>query len=305
MSMVVIGTVFVDVKGFPTDVYVPGGRNAGRIEEVHGGVSRNVAENIAKCGFNPTFLSLVDGSGAAKAVMSRLDEVGVDTKYIKTTSDGMGTWLAIFDHTGEVVASLSKRPDFLPLAEVIRSQGDEIFKDCDSILLEIDIDEAVVAEVFKFAKKYNKRVYSLISNMTLALERKEYIKQCECFVCNQQEAGIFFCEDLGKATSAEMSDILQAKVKSVGLKSMIVTMADKGAAYADIDGNHGVCSALKVGVVDTTGAGDAFFSGAAMGMTYGRTMAEACGIGAKIAAAVICTTENTCPTFTKAELGLE
>ena len=33
MSMVVIGTVFVDVKGFPTDVYVPGGRNAGRIEE--------------------------------------------------------------------------------------------------------------------------------------------------------------------------------------------------------------------------------------------------------------------------------
>ncbi|MDO4203081.1 MAG: carbohydrate kinase family protein [Selenomonadaceae bacterium] len=305
MSMVVIGTIFVDVKGFPADVYIPGGRNAGRIEEVHGGVSRNVAENIAKCGFNPTFLSLVDGSGAAKAVMSRLDKVGVDTKYIKTTSNGMGTWLAIFDHTGEVVASLSKRPDFMPLAEVIRQQGDEIFGGCDSILLEIDIEEAVVAETFKYARKYNKKVYALISNMTIALERMEYIKECECFVCNQQEAGIFFDANLESAEPTEMAAILSEKVKAAGMKSMIVTMADKGAAYADSKGNHGVCSAEKVNVVDTTGAGDAFFSGMAMGLTCGKTMAESCVIGTKIAAAVICTTENTCPQFTKAELGLE
>ncbi len=304
MSMVVIGTVFVDVKGFPTDVYVPGGRNAGRIEEVHGGVSRNVAENIAKCGFKPTFLSLVDGSGAAKAVMSRLDEAGVDTKYIKTTADGMGTWLAIFDHTGEVIASLSKRPNFLPLAEVISQQGDEIFKDCDSILLEIDIDEAVVSEVFKFAKKYNKKVFSLISNMTLALERKEYIRQCECFVCNQQESSIFFGENLDDVAPTEMANVLKRKVKELGMKSIIITMADKGAAFAESNGNYGVCSAEKVNVVDTTGAGDAFFSGVAMGLTCGRTMAEACEMGAKIAAAVICTTENTCPTFKREELGL-
>lgn len=305
MSMVVIGTIFVDVKGFPADVYIPGGRNAGRIEEVHGGVSRNVAENIARSGFNPTFLSLVDNSGAAVAVVSRLEAEGVNTKYIKTTSDGMGTWLAIFDHTGEVVASLSKRPNFQPLAEVIRQQGDDIFGDCDSILLEIDIEEAVVTETFKYAKKYNKKVYALISNMTIALERMEYIRECECFVCNQQEAGIFFGENLESATPEEMAAILSEKVKAAGMKSMIVTMADKGAAYADCSGNHGVCSAEKVNVVDTTGAGDAFFSGMAMGLTCGKTMAESCAIGTKLAAAVICTTENTCPTFTKTELGLE
>ena len=32
MGIVVIGAVFVDIKGFPEDVYVPEGRNAGRIE---------------------------------------------------------------------------------------------------------------------------------------------------------------------------------------------------------------------------------------------------------------------------------
>ena len=46
-GIVVIGAVFVDIKGFPEDIYIPDGRNAGRIEDIHGGVSRNVVEDIA------------------------------------------------------------------------------------------------------------------------------------------------------------------------------------------------------------------------------------------------------------------
>ena len=47
MGIVVIGAVFVDIKGYPLSTYIPGGRNAGRVEQVHGGVCRNVAEDIA------------------------------------------------------------------------------------------------------------------------------------------------------------------------------------------------------------------------------------------------------------------
>ena len=47
MGIVVIGAVFVDIKGYPLSTYIPGGRNAGRVEQVHGGVSRNVVEDIA------------------------------------------------------------------------------------------------------------------------------------------------------------------------------------------------------------------------------------------------------------------
>lgn len=46
MGIVVLGAVFVDIKGYPLSAYIPGGRNAGRIEQVHGGVSRNVVEDI-------------------------------------------------------------------------------------------------------------------------------------------------------------------------------------------------------------------------------------------------------------------
>ena len=47
MSIAVIGAVFVDIKGFPFDHYLPTGRNAGRVEYIHGGVARNVVEDIA------------------------------------------------------------------------------------------------------------------------------------------------------------------------------------------------------------------------------------------------------------------
>ena len=59
MGIVVIGAVFVDIKGYPLSTYIPGGRNSGRVEQVHGGVSRNIVEDIANVELRPTFVGLV------------------------------------------------------------------------------------------------------------------------------------------------------------------------------------------------------------------------------------------------------
>ena len=63
--------------------------------------------------------------------------------------------------------------------------------------------------------------------------------------------------------------------------------------------------ARKVIVRDTTGAGDAFFAGVAIGMTYGKELKEAVEIGTRLAASVIITTDNVCPRFLPKELGLD
>ena len=36
MGIVVIGAVFVDIKGYPSAAFMPTGRNAGRVEQIHG-----------------------------------------------------------------------------------------------------------------------------------------------------------------------------------------------------------------------------------------------------------------------------
>ena len=72
MSIVVVGTSFMDVKGFPYDIYMPTGRNVGRVEYVHGGVARNVVEDIANVELRPTYVSIVDDTPLGAAIYQKL-----------------------------------------------------------------------------------------------------------------------------------------------------------------------------------------------------------------------------------------
>lgn len=305
MGIVVIGAVFVDIKGYPEAAFIPTGRNVGRVEQVHGGVGRNVAEDIANCELRPTFISLVDESGTGDDVIRKLRSHKVNTDYIRKTRDGMGTWLAVFDNDGDVAASISKRPNLLPIADILDQRGDEIFANADSIIIEICVDKEIVKRTFKLAQKYNKKVYAVVANMSIALERRDFLQSIDCFVCNIQEAGILFSDDYSEKNASEMTDIIAKKVHAARIPSMIVTMGGDGAVYADLKGDKGYCPARRVEVKDTTGAGDSFCAGVAIGLTYGKSLQEACEIGAHLAASVIVTSENVCPRFLPRELGLD
>lgn len=304
MGIVVIGSTFVDIKGYPMGQYIPDGRNAGSIEQVHGGVARNVVENIANIELRPSFVSLVDDNGAGLDVIAKLNRHKVDTTYVKQTKDGMGVWLALFDHTGNLAGSISKRPDLQPIYDILLEHGDEIISNADSVALELDLEKDVVKEVFRLANKHNKQVFAVISNMSIALERRDFFQKLDCFVCNQQESGMLFIKDLENLSPEEMLKQLPTLSQRAGIKKMIVTMGAKGAVYYSEDGESGICPALKVEVVDTTGAGDAFFSGVTAGITYGKTLKESCEIGTRLSASVICTKDNVCPRFRPEEFGI-
>ncbi|MDD2973203.1 MAG: PfkB family carbohydrate kinase [Lachnospiraceae bacterium] len=305
MGIVVFGAVFVDIKGNPFNLFIPNGRNEGQVEHVHGGVSRNVAEDIANLELRPTFVSLVDDSGMGEEVLKKLRKHKVNTDYIRCVPDGMGTWLAIFDNEGDVYASISKRPNLHAILDILAEQGDEIFRDADSICVEIDLEKDIMKQIFKLAEKYHKPVYGLVSNMSIAVERRDFIKATDCFVCNIQEAGLLFSDDYCDKTPEEMCVILADRIRPAQIRKMIVTMGGQGAVYATENGEYGVCPAKNVHVKDTSGAGDSFFAGVAVGQTYGKSLKESCEIGARLAASVICTSENVCPRFLPEEFNLD
>ena len=305
MGIVVIGATFVDIKGFPEDSYIPTGRNVGRVEYTHGGVARNVVEDIANVELRPTFLGIVDDTPMGADVVQKLKKHKVNVEHVLTVPDGMGTWLAVFDNNGDVAGSISKRPNMLPLVKLLEEKGDEIFQAADSVVLEVDLDKEIVKIVLELAEKYQKKVFGLVSNMGIATKRRDLLQRFYCFICNQQEAGMLFLDDYSDKDPEQMSIILQQKVMQAKIPSMVVTMGEQGAVYADSEGNRGVCPARKVQVKDTTGAGDAFCAGVSIGLTYGKPMAEAIEIGAVLAASVITSSENVCPRFHPEEFGLE
>ncbi len=305
MGIVIMGAVFVDIKGYPDGNFIPAGRNAGRVEQIYGGVSRNVTEDIANCELRPTFLSLVDNTGTGLDVIRKLQNHKVDTRYVRQVPDGMGTWLAVFDNEGEVVASISKRPNLMPILDILEENGEEIFSQADSIVIEVDMDKAIVKKTLALAKKYGKPVFGVVANMSIGLERRDFLKELSAFVCNSQEAGLLFCTDFSGLAPEKLADVISEKVIQARIPKLVVTMGSQGAVYADMDGDKGVCPARAVEVKDTTGAGDSFCAGLAVGLTYGKSLREACEIGTHLAASVIVTTENVCPRFLPRELGLD
>ena len=305
MSIAVIGAIFVDIKGYPLAAYIPGGRNAGKVRYVHGGVSRNVAENLGNLGLSPQFISLTDFSGSGEDVLLRLQEHGVDTSLVRKVPDGMGAWLAVFDNNNDVCASISHRPDLLPLLATLQEEGNRVFSRADSVLLELDLEQPLIEEIYRLKAKYGSRIYAAVSNINIALDRREYLQQTDCFVCNRQEAGVLFSMDFESGDPEHLVSLLAECVKDGNIPAMVVTLGADGAVWATREGDAGFCPPQQVPVADTTGAGDAFFTGVAAGLTYGKTLAEACAIGTRLASSVICSLENTCPRFLPSEFGLK
>ena len=304
MGIVVFGAVFVDVKGYPLAKYIPGGRNVGRVVQTHGGVSRNIAEDIANVELRPTFVSVVDETGAGTDVLEKLRRHKVNTDYIVRRPDGMGVWLAVFDNSGDVVASISRRPDLGALIDILEAHGDEIIASADSVVVEIDIEVPILKRIFALAEKHGKAVYAAVSNMSIAMERRDLLQRTACVVCNLQEADMLFSEDYERLDADGLRRILTERLQLAGIQRMVVTLGEQGAVYADADGDSGFCPAQRVEVLDTTGAGDAFFAGVAIGLTYGKSLAASCEIGTRLASSVIATKESVCPRFRPEEFGL-
>ena len=305
MSIVVIGATFVDIKGFPMDNYIPTGRNVGRVEYLHGGVARNVVEDIANVELRPTFLGLVDDTPMGADVLHKLQKHKVNTQYVQMVPEGMGTWLAVFDNDGDVAGSISKRPDLMPILNILQEKGDEIFSQAESVVLEVDMDKEIVKTALDLAEKHGCKTFGVVSNMSIAAKRRDFLQRFHCFICNRQEAGQLFLNDYEDYTPLRMEQMLRNKVVGARIPAMVVTLGDQGAVYADMDGNSGTVPARNVQVKDTTGAGDAFCAGVAIGLTYGKTLAEAIEIGSTLAASVIISSENVCPRFLPGEFGIE
>lgn len=294
-NTVVVGVAFVDVKGFPSGVYLPQGRNLGTVQIVHGGVSRNVVENFANVGMPVSFLSMLEDSSVGRDVERRLLNAGADLSYTATVPDnGLGMWLVILDEQGNLAGSISRMPDLNVLEDYITLHGEEAIAAAANVVLEIDMNERIAATVLDLAEKYHKKVYSIVGNMSVILAHPEYVSRSDCFICNEIEATKLFEIDLTQVEPEAVAEILPAAAKRMQIPMMVITMGVKGSVYYDGE-NCGICPIVPTRVVDTSGAGDAFFSGTVMGLTRGLPLEEAVRYGARLASMTIAGKENSCP----------
>ena len=297
MDMVVVGVVFLDIKGFPFFKYDAVGTNLGNVLMTHGGVARNVAENMANLGAEVEFVTMLDDDSLGREARLRLRGAGVKLTHAVSTPDkGMGMWLAVFNEKGDLAGSVSHMPDASPIERLFDEKGEEIIRSCRGVALEIDLSEKVSERVFELAERFDKPVYTIVANMSVILRRPDFMARTACVILNEIEAGRLFGREIRALSPEETLEAVSEAASAMGIRSIVVTMGARGAVYLDAEnGLRGVCPAVPCRVVDTTGAGDAFFSAVVESLARGMRLDDAVTCGARLASMTVSTSESTCP----------
>lgn len=295
-TAIVIGTVFMDCKGFSKQRYNSAGRNLGSVKFVHGGVGRNVAENMANLRIGTVFVSSVDKTGIGKEVVHRLARTGVDVEFLlESEARGMGIWLAIMDETGELAGSVSQMPDLVDLENFITERGPEFIRRFSHVILELDLSEYITKKVMSLAQEHRRPVFGIPGNLGVILQDIDMLAGLDCFICNDIEAGRIMGRELRDTDPGKLQEELKKFVDGIGLASMVITLGSAGCVYYDArSGEKGFQPIFPVTVIDTSGAGDAFFSGTVMGLIRKKPLSEAVVYGSRVASWTVQSDENTC-----------
>ena len=132
--------------------------------------------------------------------------------------------------------------------------------------------------------------------MSVILKKPEFLSKAKLFIMNEIEAGCLFECEIDRGNPAEVLELTRREAAARGIREIVVTLGDKGSVYYDsASGECGHVPAEPTVMVDSTGAGDAFFSGTVAARTLGVPLGRAAQMGAHLAALTIRTSESTCP----------
>ncbi len=302
-KVLIVGTIFVDCKAYAGKDYNPYGRNVGTIKFIHGGVGRNVAENLASLGFDVSFASTVESTSIGNEVIEHLNEQKVNTSHVKVVEKGgMGIWSVIMDENGAQLGAVSQMPDMNILEEHIKKNCKKMIRENEAVLLEIDLSPAISEMIINEAIAQGKPVYALPGNMQVVLARQDLLSKLACFVCNDIEAGRLFDLDASKLSDEELLEKAVYYGEFKNINSMVITQGERGCIYFNLAKKEkGSLPSIKTKVVDSTGAGDAFFSGLVAALVKNSTLKKAAETGTTMASLTIRVEQNT---FAGIEVGI-
>ena len=293
-EIIVIGTVFTDYKGFAGHDYNPSGRNLGRVGITAGGVARNIAVNLASLGLETWFASTLNSDTVCAHLLEHLHVCGIHTDYLHTVNNnGTGIWLALLGEDGHLLGSVSQMPDISLLSDYLCPLLSQIFEQIQAVALEIDLDCHLVTQVMNQARQNDNKVYALPGNLSVIRNNLHLFQNMACFICNDTEAAVL----TGVSDFSQNETVLAVMSKFCqlhGLDKFVITLGAQGSLYMDSTGTGGYQQALCTQAIDTTGAGDAFFSGTVSTLLKGQNLAQAVAAGSQIASKVIASEQSDC-----------
>lgn len=232
-----------------------------------GGKGANQAVASAKFGAETYLLGAVGDDVFGTELHQTLERYRVKTEYIQQIPGPSGIAVIIINNqdnriiiSGEANAKYQEKTAITALRE--------LGKPGDILVVQFELPFQVVEAAIKEAHQMG---LFIIVNPAPAMNNfpQELCPYIDMLVPNETEANIFI-QEKGVSSSKEIAQ----KILQKGIKSVIITLGEKGSYYRDQQ-KQILIPARFVEPVDTTGAGDTYIGVLAASLTEGRTIKQA------------------------------
>jgi len=292
-GVLVIGAANLDIKGYMLGEPIAGSSTSAAIKNGVGGVARNIAENLVLLGVPVTLLTAVGDDYAGEDILNNADDVGIDvSRSLIIENATTGTYMGAISRDGNLFFGMY---DLRVLHHITRDYlrlNRDAFRECSMVALDMNLDDDAMLAAFQMAREYGKPICVDPTSADRAYRLVPHLPLLDLITPNLAEAqAILDCPTLHTA-----DDALTAARRLVGLGvgAAVITQAERGACYATTE-ESGQFPALKVEIVDSTGAGDALTAAVIFGMLQGIEIGESLQMGLRAAALTLHSAEAVAP----------
>lgn len=277
MNITVIGESNIDIAVRPQDDLIQGGCTPADIAFHHGGVARNIAQNLAHLGHEVRLASVFGDDSFAQSMMEECERSGVDLSLSSQYKDVKSPlFLSFNDEMGNMQSAMSdiKLNQYLDL-DWLRDRIDAINRS-DMVVA----DTLLSAEALTFLIDHclvPLYVDTVSANRALMLNEafeKSWKKSVSVLKCNLAEAKAM--------TGVQEEDEAARRLVDKGIKEVYLTLGEDGVVFCSKKGIRHF-EAIEAEAVNVTGSGDAFFAGVIHAHAIGISGEESVRFGLKAA----------------------
>ena len=279
-KIVIVGSFNTDLTSYLDRMPRPGETVSGnKFVTGPGGKGSNQAVAAARLGAEVTFIGRVGDDVFANLAYDIWKAEGINTDYVIQDPDHATGVAPIFvDSDGEnmIVVVLGANSN---IQQSDIDTAKDMIADADVLMVQLEINHDMVGYALKVGKEMG--ATTILNPAPAAEIPSDYVKLADYITPNETE--------LETLSGKHDNDVI-ANAKSLLTtenQTVIVTMGSQGAQIVQQDRQEQI-GTFDVEVVDTTGAGDAFNAGLAVGLAEGKSLQEAVKFAS--ATAALCVT---------------